>query len=100
MIDWYNLITNAVWIIGCSSVLATLSYSSWEASMGKRSFKEIIRQYKIQVSLNVGGALFALGLAGTTEITWQKILWAIISMGFLIQIIIETLNKNKIQPPS
>jgi len=100
MIDWYNLITNAVWIFGCSIVLATLSYSSWEASTKKSSFKELIQQHKIQIPLNVGGLLFTIGLAGTTQITWQKILWLIFSLIFLIQIIIESLNKNKIQPPS
>ena len=100
MIDWYNLITNAFWIFGCSIILATLSYSSWLASTQKNPFKEIIRQFNIQLLLNIGGALFALGLAGPTQIMWQKILWAILSLGFLIQIIFESLNKNKIQPPS
>ena len=100
MIDWYNLVSNALWIFGCALVLATLSYTSWEASLQKSSFKEIIRLYKIQIPLNVGGAFFALGLAGTTDITWQKILWAILFLGFLIQIIIETLFKNKDHPSS
>lgn len=99
MIDWYHLIANALWIFGCALVLATISYASWEASTQKSSFIKFFRQYKIQLTLNGGGALFSLGLAGTTQILWQKILWALISLGFLIQIIIETLIKNKNQPP-
>ena len=95
MIDWYNLITNAVWMFGCSVVLATLSYASWEASTQTSSFKELIRQHKIQISLNIGGFLFAIGLAGTTQIMWQKIIWMILSLGFLIQIMSESLIKNK-----
>lgn len=99
MIDWYHLLTNAIWILGCAVVLATISYTSWEASVHHSSFKEFVRQYKIQLSLSVGGAFFAIGLAGTTQILWQQILWAIISLGFLIQIIIETVNKIKSQAP-
>jgi mannose/fructose/N-acetylgalactosamine-specific phosphotransferase system component IIC len=98
MIDWYNLITNAFWVFGCSVVLATLSYTSWEASTQTSSFREIIRQQKIQIPLNIGGVLFAIGLVGTTQIMWQKILWVILSLGFLIQIITESLSKN--HPPS
>ena len=99
MIDWYHLLTNALWIFGCAVVIATISYTSWEASMQKNSFKEIIRQHNIQLTLNLGGFLFSIGLVGTTEIMWQIILWALISLGFLIQIIIESLKKNKNQPP-
>ena len=99
MIDWYNLITNALWIFGCAVVLATISYTSWEASTQQCSFKEIIRQRKIQIPLNVGGVLFSVGLAGTTQMIWQKILWAILSLVFLIQIIIYTHNNKKNQTP-
>jgi mannose/fructose/N-acetylgalactosamine-specific phosphotransferase system component IIC len=99
MINWFNLLTNTLWIFGCAIVLATISYTSWEASTQKSSFKDLIRQHKIQLTLNVGGIFFSIGLTGTTQIMWQKILWALLSLGFLIQIIIETVNKNKNQPP-
>ena len=62
MIDWHNLISNAVWIFGCALILATLSYSSWEASTQNSSFKDLIRQQKFQALLNVGGILFTIGL--------------------------------------
>jgi len=94
MIDWYNLISNAFWVFGCSVVLATLSYTSWEASTQTSSFRELIQQQKIQIPLNIGGVLFAIGLAGTTQNMWQKILWVILSLNFLIQIIIVSRNKN------
>ena len=86
MIDWYNLIMNACWILGCSVVLAALSYASWEASAQGEKIRTCISQYYIQISLNFGGFLFCVGLAGTSDVVWQRILWTILGLGFLVQV--------------
>jgi hypothetical protein len=94
MIDWFNLLMNACWIFGCSLALASFSFASWEASQQRKSFKKILIQPNIQIFVNIGGFLFTIGLAGLTEINWQRILWSILAAGFLIQVTIETIAKR------
>jgi len=95
MINWYNLLLNACWILGCALALAIVSYSSWEASKRGETFWKCLHQSKNQITLNIGGLLFALGLAGTTVISWQRVLWIILGCGFLVQIVSESFRKNK-----
>ena len=95
MIDWYNVIMNACWILGCAVALATISYASWEASARGKTFRECMRLSKIQIALNIGGLLFTVGLAGTTQIIWERVLWIIVGFGFLIHIVIEFFRREK-----
>ena len=89
MIDWYNLIMNACWILGCAVALTTLSYASWEASAQREKFPTHLKGANFQIALNAGGILFCSGLAGTSELIWQKILWIILAIGFMAQIFVE-----------
>lgn len=86
MIDWYNLFWNALWILGCALALATLSYASWEAANQGEKFRVWLGQTHLQIPLNLAGLLFSLGLAGTSEVIWQRILWVLLALGFGIQI--------------
>jgi hypothetical protein len=86
MIDWFNLGMNALWIIGCAVFLATISYVSWEASSKHEKFRTRLNQPQANIFLNVAGLLFCLGLAGTTDVTWQRVLWILLAVGFIIQI--------------
>ena len=86
MIDWYNLFFNALWILGCAIALAVLSYASWEASNRGEKFRVWMGQPHLQIPLNFAGLLFSLGLAGTSEPLWQRILWVLLALGFGIQI--------------
>ena len=89
MIDWYNLVMNSFWILGCAIALATLSYASWEASLLKEKFLNRLRESKYQITLNLAGLLFCIGLAGTTDVVWQQILWGLLGLGFVLQIAME-----------
>jgi len=89
MIDWSNLFMNGLWILGTAIALATLSLASWDASVHRAKFRDSLRQSHIQIALNIAGFLFSAGLAGSTDVVWQRILWILLSVGFLIQIGIE-----------
>jgi hypothetical protein len=54
-----------------------------------------LHQSKNQITLNLGGMLFSLGLAGTTVISWQRVLWIFLGFGFMFQIVSESFRKNK-----
>jgi hypothetical protein len=85
MINWYNLTMNALWILGCAVAIATISYASWEASVQGEKFGTRLWQPHIQVTLNISGILFCAGLAGTSAVPWQSILWIVLAIGFLTQ---------------
>jgi len=95
MIDWYNLIMNACWIFGCSVALAAVSYASWEASAQGEKIRTCISQSHIQITLNLGGFLFCVGLAGTSDVVWHRILWTILGLGFLAQVGGELYRKKE-----
>jgi hypothetical protein len=85
---------NSFWILGCAVVLATISYASWEASATGNKFRSCVTKHQSQIALNLGGLLFCIGLVGTTDVVWQQILWALLGIGFLIQIVVELFPKG------
>ena len=93
MIDWYNIIMNAFWVLGCAVALTTLSYASWEASAQGDKIRTLLRQTNIQIALNFSGFLFCAGLAGTSNVIWQQILWILLGVGFLVHIGVEVFRK-------
>ena len=98
MIDWFNLIANSLWILGCAIALATVSYASWEASTFQQKFRERLRKIQFQVALNLAGFLFCLGLAGTSQPVWQIVLWLVMAILFLVQIGVEIYRKRTETP--
>ena len=100
MIDWYNLAMNTFWIVGCAVALATLSYASWEASASEQKFGESLGKPNIQIVLNLAGLLFCIGLAGTSDVIWQQVVWALLGVGFVVQIIWEFRKQKEEQEVS
>jgi hypothetical protein len=90
MIDWTNLLLNSSWIFGCALALAALSYASWDSSISKEKLLVCLGKSKIQLTLNISGVFFCVGLAGTSDVSWQRILWILLALGFLVQIVIGT----------
>ena len=95
MINWFFLTFNAIWILACGIVLATLSYAVWVTSMQHEKLRNIMALTTYQISLYVAGFLFCLGLAGTSHQWWQIVIWLIIVVLFTIQVT-RKIIKNKI----
>ncbi len=88
MIDWFNLGANALWVMGCAVVLATLSYTSWEANLSRHKLAERLKQRSTLLSLNLGGLLICLGAALTRGEWWWIVLWGLTGLAFLIQVVL------------
>jgi len=91
MIDWLNLFFNSLWIIALAIALAVVSWASWRAAEAapteKRSGQfgfELSRRIP-QIYLSLAGALFCIGLAGTSTTLWQQVLWILFAAVFLWQ---------------
>jgi hypothetical protein len=85
MINWYSLVANFIWIFALALALASLSYAYWEAAVRKIKFRTTLKQPQWQLLLNLSGALFCLGLAATTDATWETALWLILMALFIFQ---------------
>jgi hypothetical protein len=87
MIDWGNFFFNSLWILGCSLALATLSYTSWQASSTGEKLRTRLGSPRSQRWLIVAGMLFCVGLAGSSDTIWQTVLWAVLGVALLVQLI-------------
>lgn len=94
MIDWFGLAANTLWVLGCALVLAVLSYASWEASETHERFPDRLRRPTRQAALQLGGLLFACGLAGTSAKPLEIGIWLLLAAVFLLQLI-ATIRKAR-----
>ena len=92
MIDWYNLAANALWILALALALTSLSFARWGARMEEEKLKVILNRPSWQISLNLAGTIFCAGLALTSDIWWEQLLWAILGVLFLVQVVISRLS--------
>ena len=86
MIDWFNVFANSLWIFALSLALAVLSYARWEAIMKGVKLKDVLNRDRWQIAFNIAGAFFCGGLATTSDVHWEQVLWAILLVLFLVQI--------------
>ena len=95
MIDWFNLLANTFWILGCALALATLSYASWHASVENEKLRMVLSSPGYEISLYAAGALFSIGLAATSDRIWEILLWTILAILFIIQVGLSIHQKKK-----
>jgi hypothetical protein len=89
MINWFNVIANALWVLGCALALTTLSYASWQASLNNATIRTILGQPKYLASFALAGTLFCIGLTATSDSLLEIILWAVLSALFVVQLFIQ-----------
>jgi hypothetical protein len=75
MIDWPQVLANAVWISGAALALATFSYASWLASLRNERLRDTLGQVTLQLLLRGAAVLVCLGLGLTANSLLETILW-------------------------
>jgi hypothetical protein len=75
MIDWPQVLANAVWISGAALALATFSYANWLSSTRDERLRDTLGQATLQLSLRGAAALVCLGLGLTANSLLETILW-------------------------
>ena len=86
MINWQSVIFNSLWILGLAVLLAAFSYHYWVASVSKRPLREQLRQPNFLRLLWVALLLVCLGLVGTSQQTWEMIVWGVMALLALVNI--------------
>lgn len=94
MIDWWNLLTNLLWISGLAVALAVFSHADWRASLDGHGLPTTAsRTLKIPLFL-VGGALTCLGAGLSVAAWWKSVLWLVLAIGLALHAV-RTLRRQQ-----
>lgn len=87
MIDWLAVLFNAFWILGLAVLLAAFSYQHWLARQTNIGLKEQLNTPAFGKAFWLSFMLIAIGLAGTSQRSWETIIWGIFAITGLVFII-------------
>ncbi|MHB0879228.1 MAG: hypothetical protein ACYC5O_24585 [Anaerolineae bacterium] len=82
MIDWVGLAFGALWVFGLALALTTVSVAGWVARERGLRLRRLLAARDYIVPIEVGGALFAVGLAYGGLPWWQTGLWLLVAAAF------------------
>ena len=83
LIDWKMVGFASLWIIGLAVILAVLGFVDYHAKASGARFRDELRKSSYQAWINVGLALFCLGLLGSSSTWWESVLWGLLAVAFL-----------------
>ena len=82
MIDWWALGHNALWVVGLALGLAVLSVANYQAHREAVRLRDKLNQAGAQLALDVGLALFCLGLLFSGRAWWEWVAWGLLTVAF------------------
>ncbi len=86
MINWFELLTNSIWILALALALTTLGITRWESMMGKGSWRDLINRSPRALLINLAALLFCLGIGLAAQAWWERLLWGVLVILFGIRI--------------
>ncbi len=86
-IDWRDVFSNALWILGCAVALATLSYADWRADRDHAKLRGQFAKPKYRMSIEIALIFFCSGLAATSVSTISVIVWIILAVFAIAQLV-------------
>jgi hypothetical protein len=78
MIDWFALLTSAIWILGLSVLLAMLGFA-YALSDGT-SVRRVLSQASFRLTAASGIALFALGMDLAVDTWFERVGWFVVML--------------------
>ena len=84
MIDFRSVAANALWILGLALILAALSWVYWVAARENVRFRVALNRPGVARGLDIGLMLFCAGLAATARTGWERALWGVLAVVFLV----------------
>lgn len=79
-IDWAFAAKHAVWVLGLGIVLAVWSYADWQAHQLQVPRRVLLTSPLVLSPLCAGLALFCLGMALVSGLTWQIVAWSVVGL--------------------
>jgi hypothetical protein len=84
MIDWIYIGLSFVWILGASVLVAVFGIAVYDSSENKQSLKLLLSKKIYRLFTNLGISLICAGLCGLAGFWWEKLFWALLCSGFLV----------------
>jgi len=91
MIQWGSVLSNGLWILGLSILLAALSFQRSTAIKQKKRLKDLLSKKEIQRFFLAGMALIFAGIGLTSNTIWERVLWGIMFFWFIAKIVYTTI---------
>jgi hypothetical protein len=88
MIDWWNLFTNLLWIVGLACALVVFSFADWSASRRRHSIGFAVNQTVRTPLFLAGLALACLGAGLGVAVWWKAVLWLLLAAGLLLGLVL------------
>jgi len=87
MLDWQNFIFSCLWVTALAACLAVVSWNIFQVFEKRKSLPAALSAGKTPLLLKISGALFCIGLAGSSASSagevWRVILWVVLAAAFL-----------------
>jgi hypothetical protein len=77
VINWRSVIFNSFWLIGLAILLAAFSYHYWLARQINGRLRDQLNHPTFQRLYWLSFVFVGIGLAGTSQKTWEMIVWII-----------------------
>ena len=94
MIDWAWVGSNTLWILGLALLVATGSYCSYRVSQRRAPARPGSAQLDTGLSLRFGLLLVCLGLCAASGYWLERGLWAVISLGVVVEIVVSRYRRE------
>lgn len=81
MIDLWNVITHALWIVGAAIVLGAWSWLDWHSAARGTGLRATLEGALGSPGIALGLALVCLGAGLGVASGWERILWLLLAAG-------------------
>jgi putative inorganic carbon (HCO3(-)) transporter len=85
MIDWPFVLSNSAWLVGLAMLFAGVSLADYTSSNRRLSLKEAWRSMAGNGWVRLGGLLFCAGMGLSSDVWWQKGLWALLCLNIIYE---------------
>jgi hypothetical protein len=84
MVDWIYISLSSIWILGASVLVAVFGIAVYDSSENKQSLRYLLSKRIYRLFTNLGLSLICAGLCGLAGLWWEKLFWALLWLGFLV----------------
>jgi hypothetical protein len=86
-LDWPLLARGALWVSGCSLVLAAWSQAAWWASAHHEHLRPALARSTFVAPFSLGLALIAIALSWGAVSLWERLIWIVLGVFFAVSFV-------------
>lgn len=83
LIDWRMVGFASLWISGLAVILTTVGFADYHAAISGEKLRVGLGRPHCRIAINLGLALFSLGLLGSSAAWWEMVLWGLLAAAFV-----------------